>query len=178
MKARNVLIVMAALVPCAAFAADRYVQSAQAIPNLQKVTARIGQDVSGRVEFPSVLPAASTPLFAYAQSDKQNGNYTLYIDTQRDCKGAHYCSLGALSAAKGQTPAPLSDLNGQDISAQVKLANGERAYFTPGHSMGDFWPAQIQWTRNGVLYTLTWNGSFPDGERDTLLKLANSIQMH
>jgi hypothetical protein len=165
MKTKIMLLALAASLPCVtAMAADQYVRADEIVPNLANVAA-----------YPALLPArdAKAPLYAYV--DTSNDNYTLSLDSERGCKGAHYCSVGALVVSKDGAPEMQRDMSGKDITVNVKLPDGQPAFFTPGHAMGDFWPAQIQWMRNGALYSLSWNGPFPDGEQQTLLKMAGSV---
>jgi hypothetical protein len=172
---KRYLLTLAALLPLSALASAQYIRTDDAVPNAAKVAARIAEKLGEPVAYPSMLPSQSNKLHAYGETDAKIGAYTIFLDSQPGCKGAHYCNVGALSVSKGQTPADLRDLQGRDITVKVKLANGQDAYFTPGHAMGDFWPAQIQWTRDGALYSLVWNGKFPDGELRTMTTLADSV---
>jgi hypothetical protein len=170
------LLALAACLPCLpAMAADRYVHTDDAVPNLARVANRIEDTLAMPVEYPALLPArdANGKLYAYAEAGRDH--YTLSLDSERGCKGAHYCSVGALAVFKGRAPERLRDMSGKDITVNVHLSNGQEAFFTPGHAMGDFWPAQIQWMRNGALHSLSWNGPFPDGEQHTMMKMADSV---
>jgi hypothetical protein len=165
MKTKMTLLALVACLPCmTAIAADPYVRTEDIVPNLANV-----------VVYPALLPArdANAPLYAYIET--RNDDYTLSLDSERGCKGAHYCSVGALAVSKGRAPDMQRDMNGRDITVAVRLSDGQPAFFTPGHAMGDYWPAQIQWMRNGALYSLSWNGPFPDGEKQTMMKMARSV---
>jgi hypothetical protein len=172
MKTKLPLIALAALLPCFAAAADRYADVDAAMPNIAAVVQRSAHAIA----YPALLPARKDRLYAYVEANPACLGYTLYFDGQPDCKGAHDCAVGALSVSKTRRLDPQRDLQGHDMSVEVRLANGQRALFTPGHSMGDYWPAQIQWIDGGASYTLTWNGAFPDGEKQTLVTLANSVR--
>ncbi|WP_109481251.1 hypothetical protein [Paraburkholderia sp. C35] len=175
MKMKLFLLALAAVLPISAHAADGYVRTAELVSNAPQVLTQAESTLGGPVASPAILPGQPDHLFAYADTDRQTGNYTLFIDSQPDCQGAHYCNIGSLSVTKGQRPTRLRDLNGNILTIKVQMAGGRVAYFTPGHSMGDYWPARIEWMRQGALYSLSWNGKFPDGEKRTLLTLANSV---
>jgi hypothetical protein len=175
MMRRLCLAVLAATLPFSAIASDRYIRTDELMASATQVFTQIGRQLGSPVESPAVLPKQPSHLYAYAEVDIKTGNYTIFMDSQPDCKGAHYCNVGSLKMSKGQEPVPLRDRNGIDITVKVRLSDGRVAYVTPGHSMGDYWPAEIQWTRNGVLYELSWNGAFPEGEQRTLVTLANSV---
>jgi hypothetical protein len=57
----------------------------------------IGRQLGSPVESPAVLPKQPSHLYAYAEVDIKTGNYTIFLDSQPDCKGAHYCNVGSYS---------------------------------------------------------------------------------
>ena len=65
------------------------------------------------------------------------------------------------------------DMNNKEITVPVKLERGVKAYFTPAHALGDFWPTRLEWRCQHVLYSLTWQLK-PADEKAIIMKMANS----
>lgn len=109
--------------------------------------------------------------FAYTPSaPSQDGvSYVIYVDAAADCHGAHYCNIGYIQAEKGGNPQIFYDLKNNEITKPVPLKNKIKAYFTPGHAMADYFPAEIQWRNKNILYTISWNTN-----RENIIKMANS----
>ena len=62
--------------------------------------------------------------------------------------------MGTIYAQKNGYPQILFDNNNKEITQVITLANHQKAYFTPGHAMADYWNPQVQWRAKNVLYTL------------------------
>jgi|GEM_PF-6987075 len=101
--------------------------------------------------------------------------YIIYFDKTKDCHGAKYCNVGTLIDNTQGNPTLYSNRNHEPITEKVILKTGIMAYFTPSHSMGDFWPPRMEWRQGSHLMQLSWSGLPPQNEKATLEKMANRI---
>lgn len=124
------------------------------------------------VLYPQVLPKNSNidKYFVFSDSRPSSYVYAINFDPTRDCQGAHYCNMGTIYAQKNGYPQILFDNNNKEITQVITLANHQKAYFTPGHAMADYWNPQVQWRAKNVLYTLAWK----DAVKNDLIQMANS----
>lgn len=134
------------------------------------------------VGFPLRLPYSKAKLYAWTESADtssatpdttspgKSDQVLVFFDTTPDCHGAHYCSLGTYSVSDAK-PEQMMDRHGQIITR--KLRDG--SLFTPEHSMGDTFPAQIQWQANGHTYSFSWAGLQTGAARTTLQIVKSSV---
>lgn len=143
------------------------------IQGLDNAVAQIKLKTTVPVIFPTIIPTNQNLHTYFANSDlsqMQNGiDYTINVDATQNCSGAHYCNIGYVRAQKGGNPQVNYDMHNKQLTVSVILANNTKAYFTPGHAMADFFPAEIQWRDKNILYTLTWNT-----DQNSIIKMANS----
>lgn len=134
------------------------------------------------VEFPTFIPKSKTEKKYYASFDansqKYGFEYMINIDSTPDCHVVKYCNIGIFSARKTEKIEMMKDKKNNVITKPVMLADGIDAYFTPGHAMGDFFPANIQWKDGQGVYTITWNGEMETKHsvQDFLVTMANSAK--
>lgn len=152
------------------------------IQNLDQTLQQAKKDSAVTVEFPTVIPKPTKikKYFAsYDETSKQNGfAYMINVDSTSDCHGVKYCNIGVVSARSDSKIDMMTDKENKVITTKVMLADGLDGYYTPGHAMGDFFPASIQWLDNKVLYTITWNADVGSKEaiRQSLITMANSAK--
>lgn len=131
------------------------------IPDIQKTIVAVKAKTAVPVLFPTSFPPNTKLTTYFASSDLSqvsNGiSYTINIDSTKDCHGVHYCNIGYISAKKDANPQVYYDMANRKITEPIILAHKIKGYYTPGHAMGDFFPANIQWQENGVLYAISWN---------------------
>lgn len=155
------------------------VAAKSAIQDLTNTLAELKKKTNVPVIFPNVVPPPSNNVKYYASSDLSavsNGiAYTINVDSSKDCNGAHYCNIGSLRAEQGGNPQIFYDRNNKEITVIVALSNKTKGYYTPGHAMGDYFSPNLQWRNKNVLYTLSWNQNLNSAERDTLIRMVNSI---
>ncbi len=150
------------------------ISATEAIQNLSDAVNTAKKDSNARVVFPQLVPKASKPYFASvdATAKTRGASYVINIDKTKTCNGVHVCNVGYVQAELRGNPQIYYDINNKEITEPVMLANHIKGYFTPGHAMGDFFPASIQWRDRDVLYSITWQT-----DRDTMIKIANSAIM-
>ncbi|MDR3491200.1 MAG: hypothetical protein P4M12_04050 [Gammaproteobacteria bacterium] len=143
------------------------------IENLPETLASAKKETDLTLLFPLILPKNDNvaEYFVYADfSGASHGiNYRINIDSTKDCHGVHVCNLGYISASKNSEPDVFYDMKKKKLTKPVMLAQNKKGYFTPGHAMGSYFPATIQWQNNGILYTISW-----DTDQANLVKVANS----
>lgn len=150
------------------------------IKNLDQVLTQVKKDTNQTPVFPAVIPKTSKSYYASSDAtSQQNGfNYMINIDSTPDCNGAKYCNVGRVSAQKGTQPDLMKDKNNKQVTVPITLADGTQAFYTPGHAMGDYFPANVQWVDQNTIYMITWNGE-PKSEkmmRAALITMANSAK--
>ncbi|MEK6731634.1 MAG: hypothetical protein AABY34_05610 [Pseudomonadota bacterium] len=110
----------------------------------------------------------------FSDIDINRNGYTINIDSTKTCHGTKVCHVGHLQAEQSAYPSIYYDRQDNAITWPVHLKNQVLGYFTPSHAMGDFWPAQLQWRQNFVLYTLSWNLEALNAKKN-LIEMANSM---
>jgi len=152
------------------------------IEGLDKTLAQAKKESGVPVEFPAFIPKSKQDKKYYASNDanaKSSGfSYMINVDSTPDCNGVKYCNVGVFSAKTADKPDMMTDRNNKVITKSVMLADGTTAYYTPGHAMGDYFPATIQWTDNKQLYSISWNSQLklPEVEKAALITMANSAK--
>lgn len=146
------------------------------IQDLEKTLQEVKQHSKVPVLFPTLVPKdpADKPYFASSDlsAQKYGISYLINIDKTKDCKGVHACNIGYVKAEQGGNPQVYYDLHNKELTTALMLPHHIKAYYTPGHAMGDYSPANIQWRDKNILYTIIW-----PTERDALVKMANSAFM-
>lgn len=168
-----------------AFAFDEtqdMVSASDQINNLTSVLAAAKKDAKVTVEFPAIIPETKNNVKYFAsldQASKQYGfSYMINVDSTADCHGVKYCNVGMVTARVNAKVDMQTDRKNKVITVPVDLADGLKAYYTPGHPMGDYFPASIQWMDNDVLYMISWNVQSTSEEltRFLLTTMANSAK--
>jgi len=149
----------------------------KAIPDLTSTLNKLKKATTLPVIFPQRVPQDHdlSRYYSHYVIDEpgQTTHYTLSIDATSDCQGIRACNLGYLSARADANPEIYYDMNNQAITIPVQLAKQLQGYFTPGHAIGSFFPAKLEWREGTILYTLTWTMA-PAAEQATLIAMANS----
>ncbi len=153
------------------------VQSNTFIRNLNSTLKKVQKVAEMPAIFPTIIPrdAGHTQYFSGYDQDNTapRKGYFIYVDYTADCHGAHYCSVGYLWAQANEKPETTSyDLNHRNIIEPVSLVQHVQGYYTPGHAMGSYFPAALQWRDKGVLYTLSWDDHAAD--KSAMIAMANS----
>jgi hypothetical protein len=150
------------------------------ISGLDKALADAKKDSTITVEFPAVIPKTKQSYFAsYDTNSKQYGfSYMINVDSTADCHGVKYCNVGIVSAKENAEIDKMKNRSNKVITTKVMLADGMDAYYTPGHAMGDYFPASIQWMDNKVLYMISWNidSKAAKDSKALLITMANSAK--
>lgn len=142
------------------------------IQNLTEVIAKLEANTNVSVLFPKKIPLAKT---YYAYGEITNSGYVIYIDATPTCHGIHACNIGSVTAVTGGNPQIYYDMQNRELTVPVKLQVGTKAYFTPGHAMGDYWPPMLVWRKQNVLYKITWQLDAKIA-RQALIAMANSMR--
>lgn len=155
-------------------AINRMVRANDYIANYDKVVEQAKKSSHITVEFPAFIikPKSGKKYYAsFDENSQQYGfEYIINIDSTPDCHGVKYCNVGMISARKSDQIEMMKDKKNKTITKSVMLADGINAYYTPGHAMGDFFPANIQWTDGKALYTISWNG-----ENESAISMRNYL---
>lgn len=154
--------------------AKLYFIDTKSIPNFTKTLNIIKKQVNLPILFPSTLPKSQQQNYFvnFELTTTGTNKFYLYIDSSKDCHGAHYCNIGMLYVSNKQSP-ELNDLPKQKRTESILLAKNLKGYFTPGYAMADYHRPEIQWVYRENLYTLTW-----DTDKSTLTSMANSAIIH
>jgi hypothetical protein len=169
------LICFLAFTANAAIATVKLYKSTSLIPGLAATLNSLQQKTALSVLFPQQIPKYPNLKEYFIYTEITDQGYRIYIDSSQDCKGVHSCNIGMFTAEKNGKPEIYTDRNNKTITSSVILKNKTKAYFTPAHAMGDFWPTNLQWQKNKVLYALTWQLDSKT-EKVTILKMANSTK--
>lgn len=156
---------------------DQMVIAADSIKDLNQVIEDIKTKIQVPVVFPKYVPKSSQEYFAHSffSNQKDSTDYWINVDSTKDCNGAKFCNVGYVKAEKNKPIEQFQDRDNKNITIPVALPNHKKAYFTPGHAMGDFFPPNIQWQEDNVLYTISWSNIKPSkNEKATLLNMAAS----
>lgn len=179
---RAIFICAILISPLAAESSDtpHMVNANEQIQNLDTVLAQLKQESDVPVLFPYQIPKPEEGKKYFANRDavaaKNGYSYWLNVDYTPDCNGIKACNVGNMTARRNASFEKFTDMQNKILTSEVALTKGIKGYFTPGHPMGDYFPANIQWMNNGVLYSLMWAAvpRSPDEERTLLIAMANS----
>lgn len=163
-------------------AINRMVNSYDNIVDFEKTVLTANKKAHVPVEVPAFIPKPTGVKKYFASLDANSHQYgfeyMINVDSTSNCHGAKYCNVAILSAQKTDKVDMMKDKNNKAITKAVMMADGTNAYYTPGHAMGDFFPASIQWVDNKVLYKITWNAGKESASdmQDYLVTMANSAK--
>ena len=175
---RKRILSLGLLFPAFAFAQTAsLINSEKAIKNLNSALSNLSHQTNLTVIFPKKIWISKKlrPYYLYTENMSKN-QYRLSVDTSSHCNGAHYCSIGTLMGIKNGSAQNYESKDHQKITTLIYLNHKKKIWFTPSHAMGSYWPAQIEWRENSILYRLTWNVDLPYSEPSVLLEMAGSIQ--
>lgn len=168
-----------------AFAADimkDMVSAHDHIEGLDNTLAKVHRQTGVVPEFPAFIPKPANNKKYFASDDesvRKNGfTYMINVDSTKLCHGVRACNVGSVSAQPKTKVQMMTNRENKVITTEVMLADGTKAYFTPGHSMGDYFPATIQWEEFHTLYTISWNDGQKSAKlvREGLITMANSAK--
>ncbi len=125
---------------------------------------------AGSVLFPSAILKKSN-IYMSAESTA-HGTYTLYLNYTANCGVAAYCNLGHFDVKPSSGPLTIyRNSTGRVMTHAVTLANGQKAAYTEGYAMADYWPPHLDWIAQGKLYSLTYSNA----KKQDLLWMANHL---
>ena len=136
------------------------------------------------IAFPEKVPASKTKTIASFVTYKR---FTYAISVDVDSPECHpifkLCNIGTLSFGWSGNPTIYYDGDNKKATTLVNLHKGIQGFFTRGFPMADYWPANIQWRDQEILYTLTWPGIYEQNQnavQNDLVQMANSVidQLH
>jgi hypothetical protein len=158
----------------------KFVPSNKAIVGLNDAMANLKQQTAIPVLFPDKIPVSSqvnaqTKFFLSTIVFPNGNGYSISVDKTANCNGAKYCSIGTITAQKGERPQIYSDMNGADLTVPIVLYQGIKGYYTPDHTEADFWPTQIEFKKGLVLYRVSWVVMDMSQEKYVISMLANSM---
>lgn len=106
----------------------------------------------------------------------QKDVFTITIGTSPDCE-AKVCTVGSLKMEYMENPSIYFNRDNQQMTRQVALGHHINGFYTHGFAMADYWPANIQWRDQEVLYTLNWSGV---EDQKLFVQMAKSViaQLH
>ena len=146
------------------------------IANLSTTLAQLNKTSPVPVLFPEKILADKAHKQYFAGSDayvaQNNRGYQIYVDYAANCQGAHYCNVGYIRGEKDAKPKLQQNRQHQSITQKVSLAENTTGFYTPGHAEGSYFPPILQWQKNNVLYTLSWDDHFTS--KTALMDMANS----
>lgn len=174
MKLKLITLSLALLALNSAFA-DKMIASQKEIPNLAQVLSDLKAQTEIPVVFPTEVPKNPTLKQLYAYADPQQVGktfYTISIDSTPTCHGVHYCNVGSLQVSASGQPQNYTDMNKQNITQPIDLTPTQKAFYTPGHAMADYWPPTLEWRDANYFYQLIWQVR----DQSALVKTAQSIQ--
>lgn len=163
-------------------AINKMVSANDHIVDFNKTVEQAKKTSHTHVEFPAFIPKPEAGKKYFANLDEnatQYGfEYMINVDSTPDCHGVKYCNVGIISARKSDQVEMVKDKKNKMITKPIMLADGINAYYTPGHAMGDYFPANIQWMDGKTAYMISWLfGKMSDKEmRDFLVTMANSAK--
>ena len=92
------------------------------------------------VRFPQQVPLSSKVQHYYLYIETLAPHrYLISVDSTPDCHGAHYCNVGSVMASNGDNLQIYYGMDQKELTVPVQLALKKVGYFTPAHSMADFW---------------------------------------
>lgn len=154
----------------------QFVDMQQVVQEFHQQLNALQQGTPLPVLFMQKIPVFGAQPPYYLSVERPDANhYRINVDATPNCKGAHYCNMGSLTVSAGENPQMYYGIKHQILTVPVTLMNGQTAYFTPSHAMGDYWPAQLEWRQGNLLYRLIWNVTGNVPEKEVLVTMANSI---
>jgi hypothetical protein len=176
---------MTAAIACLTYAYGQVGQEKQnmvatsSVNGLSSALSSLKSQTSLPVMFPSLMPkmTGTSAVYAYLEPATQSYNnmYSIDVDSTQACHGAKFCNVGNFMVQKGGSPSMQTDMSNNKITNKVRLLHHQVAYYTPGHSMGDYWPPEIQWVSQGNLYTITWNVPKGQNAKVAMMQMADSV---
>lgn len=163
-------------------AINKMINANDHIVDFNKAIEQAKKSSHANVEFPAFIPKPESGKKYYANLDDnapQYGfEYMINIDSTPDCHGVKYCNVGIISARKSDQVEMVKDKKNKVITTPVMLADGIDAYYTPGHPLGDYFPANIQWVDGKTAYMISWQFGKASNKdmRDFLVTMANSAK--
>jgi hypothetical protein len=127
--------------------------------------AKVKADSQLDVFLPSRMRVFTRPSRVRGDVTATDGSYNLDLGIGSRCRGANACFLANFTGTRGEKPA---------FRKKAKLTGGHTGYWkgiTCGASCS---PAEIQWVEGDVLYSVATKSVTQNGEKATLVKLANS----
>ncbi len=98
--------------------------------------------------------------------DASDDQYNLILGIGSRCNGANVCLLANFAGIRGERPA--------SGGRRVNLSRGTRGYWRDISCGASCSPAEIQFVKRGVLYSIATKGVTERNVKATLVKLANS----
>ncbi len=172
MKKIRIILIAMLLIPCLSFAATKMVTAKKAITNLPSALTKLTLKSDAEITFPHKVPMTSKKKY-YASAQTTKSGYVIYVDSTPECHGVHNCNIGSITSEKVGNPQIYYDMQNKEITIPVTLVSGHRGYYTPGHAMGDYWPPRLEWRRDNILYTISWQLDNKTAQ-DTLMYMANT----
>jgi hypothetical protein len=96
--------------------------------------------------------------------DASKDNYELILGVGSRCNGANVCLLADFAAIRGEKPS----------GKRVKLSGGTKGYWRDISCGASCSPAEIEFVKGGVLYSIATKETTQKTVKATLVKLANS----
>ena len=123
--------------------------------------------VKGVSDIPVLLPSRLSSEFTrlYSVGRGRADSYEFELSPRRNCRGATACFLAGFYAIRGELPT---------ATRKVRLEGSITGYFRPLRCGASCSPPSIEWTQDGVLYTVQAKLGNRRTERRILTRLANS----
>lgn len=171
---KKLVLIFTILLPISCFATLKLVPANQGIKDLNTTLNVLQQHAKSSIPFPSQIPLDTKHKNYFAFGEVTNSGYIISIDNSAECEGVHYCNVGSMLTSTGDNPQIYYDMQNKELTMPVKLAHGQKAYYTPGHAMGDYWPPMLEWRHKKQFYRLTWR--LPnDVAKKYLIGMANKM---
>lgn len=136
------------------------------IDGIETLVNQLSSEQTLPVIFPRLIPRDTQHDKYYLSSEiltyEQSKGYMISVGYTPDCNGVHVCTVGYLMAEQGAELEMLQDHDGKVITTPVKLSDNIEGYYTPGHAMGSYFPPTLQWRKDDVRYTLSWDEKLVD----------------
>ncbi|MBA3813746.1 MAG: hypothetical protein H0X26_04540 [Alphaproteobacteria bacterium] len=147
--------------------------SSKSIKNLDESLQKAENTLGFPVLFPTFIPDDRE---LYAHTASTGGLTIISFSLDETCHGVKACTLGSLNIWLYGHSETRKDISGKSITEVVNLSDNTKGYYTPGHSMADYWPPSLQWSKKkDVLhYDLWWAGMDEATSRRVLIDMANS----
>jgi len=174
-RLNKLIMLICAVLTSAPVFANSMAKSTSYVMKLKPTLSALQAKTTLPVVFPEEVPADPNLKHLYASFDSALIHKTAYlisIDSTADCQGAHYCNVGSLALREDGSPQIYNDLQNRPLTKVVYLHEHQKAYFTPGHALADYWPPKLEWRDSKYFYQLTWQG----GNEHDLVKMAENIE--